>query len=62
MDLARPEGFEPPTMANYKWKKTKYKGLEYREHATRKHGIKKVKFYRFRFQINGVRILSCSSN
>jgi integrase len=43
-------------MANYKWKKTKYKGLEYREHATRKHGIKKDKFYRYRIQIDGVRI------
>jgi len=43
-------------MANYKWKKTKYKGLEYRQHATRKHGIKKDKFYRYRIQVDGVRI------
>jgi integrase len=43
-------------MANYKWKKTKYKGLEYRDHATRKHGIKKDKFYRYRIQVDGERI------
>jgi integrase len=43
-------------MANYEWKKTKYKGLEYREHATRKHGIKKDRFYRYRIQIDGERI------
>jgi hypothetical protein len=43
-------------MANYKWKKTKYKGLEYRDHAIRKHGIKKDKFYRYRMQIDGERI------
>jgi integrase len=43
-------------MANYKWKKSKHPGLEYREHATRKHGIKKDKFYRYRIQIDGARI------
>ncbi|MCF8125284.1 MAG: site-specific integrase [Desulfotignum sp.] len=43
-------------MANYKWKKTKHKGLEYRDHATRKHGVKKDKFYRYRIQIDGERI------
>jgi integrase len=43
-------------MANYKWKKTKHKGLEYRDHATRKHGVKKDKFYRYRIQIGGERI------
>jgi integrase len=43
-------------MANYKWKKTKHKGLESRDHATRKHGVKKDKFYRYRIQIDGERI------
>jgi integrase len=43
-------------MANYKWIKSKHPGLEYREHATRKHGIKKDKFYRYRIQIDGERI------
>jgi integrase len=43
-------------MANYKWKKTKHKGLEYRDHTTRKYGVKKDKFYRYRIQIDGERI------
>jgi len=43
-------------MANYKWKKTKHPGLEYREHVTRKHGVKKDRFYRYRIQIDGERI------
>jgi integrase len=43
-------------MANYKWKKTKHRGLEYRDHATRKHGVKKDRFYRYRIQIDGERI------
>lgn len=43
-------------MANYNWKKTKHKGIEYRDHATRKHGIKKDKFYRYHIQIDGERI------
>jgi integrase len=43
-------------MANYKWKKTKHPGLEYRDHATRKHGVKRDRFYRYRIQIDGERI------
>ncbi len=39
-----------------KWNKTKYKGVRYREHPTRKHGVKKDRYYAIRYQRDGVRI------
>ncbi|MFO7884120.1 MAG: site-specific integrase [Desulfobacteraceae bacterium] len=43
-------------MAQYVWHKTNHKGLRYREHPTRKHGIKKDRFYQYRIMIDGRRI------
>ncbi len=40
-------------MAQYKWFKTKHKGLRYREHPTRKHGIRKDRFYQYRLMMDG---------
>ncbi len=42
--------------AKYKWITTKHKGLRFREHPKRKHGIRKDRFYQFRSMINGKRI------
>ncbi len=39
----------------YMWKKTKYQGIRYREHANRKHGIMSDKYYVIRYQHNGKR-------
>ncbi|OPL12939.1 MAG: hypothetical protein AVO38_03025 [delta proteobacterium ML8_D] len=41
---------------SYSWKKTKHKGLRYREHPTRKHGIQKDRFYQYRHMVNGKRV------
>jgi len=41
-------------MANYRWIKTGVQGLRYREHPTRKHGIKKDRFYQFKHYVPGV--------
>ena len=38
-----------------KWKKTKYPGVRYYEHATRKHGIRKDRYYAIRYQKEGKR-------
>ena len=43
-------------MAKYVWHKTNHKGLRYREHPTRKHGIKKDRFYQYRIMVDGERI------
>jgi len=37
-----------------KWMKTNYPGVRCREHPTRKHGIRKDKYYTIRFRIDGV--------
>jgi len=39
-----------------KWISTKYKGVRYREHENRKHGVKKDRYYTIRYQKNGERI------
>jgi len=39
-----------------KWFKTKYPGVRYREHPTRKHGVKYDRYYAIRFQRDGKRI------
>ena len=38
-----------------KWKKTKYPGVRYREHETRKHGIGKDRYFAIRHQRDGER-------
>lgn len=37
------------------WKKTKYPGVRFREHETRKHGIGKDRYFAIRYQRDGVR-------
>ncbi|GBC62951.1 site-specific integrase [Desulfonema ishimotonii] len=36
-----------------KWKTTKYPGVRYREHESRKHGVKKDRYFSVRYQRNG---------
>lgn len=43
-------------MAKYRWHTTKHKGLRFREHATRKHGIRKDRFYQYRMMVDGKRV------
>jgi integrase len=43
-------------MAAFKWFTTKHKGLRYREHDSRKHGIRKDRFYQYRMMTNGKRV------
>jgi integrase len=38
-----------------KWKKTKFKGVRYYEHDTRKHGLKKDRYFAIRYQNDGQR-------
>lgn len=38
------------------WKKTKFRGIRYREHPVRKHGIHPDRYYTIRFQKDGERI------
>lgn len=38
-----------------KWHSTKYPGVRYREHATRKHGVKMDRYFSIRYQKNGKR-------
>jgi integrase len=38
-----------------KWKKTRYKGVRYREHPTRKHGIGRDRYFAIRYQLGGTR-------
>lgn len=40
----------------YRWITTKHTGLRYREHPTRKHGIKKDRFYQYRHTADGKRL------
>lgn len=37
----------------YKWYQSKYKGVRYREHPTRKHGIVPDKYFTIRYKVNG---------
>jgi len=39
-----------------KWHSTKYKGVRYREHESRKHGVKKDRYLAIRYQKDGMRI------
>jgi integrase len=39
-----------------KWHSTKYKGVRYREHETRKHGVKKDRYLAIRYQKDGKRV------
>lgn len=39
----------------YKWQPTKFKGVRYREHPTRKHGVKADRYYTIRYQYEGKR-------
>lgn len=36
-----------------KWVKTEHKGVRYREHPTRKHGVRKDRYYSIRYKLNG---------
>jgi integrase len=36
-----------------KWTKTPFRGLEYRQHETRKHGVKFDRYFRLRFMVAG---------
>lgn len=36
-----------------KWYKTKYPGVRYREHPTRKHGVQSDKYFAIRYSLNG---------
>jgi hypothetical protein len=37
----------------HKWIKTKTIGVRYREHPTRKHGIRKDRYYTIRYKLDG---------
>jgi len=39
-----------------KWHSTKYKGVRYREHESRKHGVKNDRYYVIRYQQDGKRV------
>ncbi len=43
-------------MAGKKWMSTKYKGVRYYEHPTRKHGVKFDRYFAIRYQKDGKRI------
>ena len=36
-----------------KWHKTKYPGIRYREHPTRRHGVRKDRYFVYRFKVDG---------
>ena len=38
-----------------KWQKSEYPGIRFREHPTRKHGIKKDRYYILSYRLNGKR-------
>jgi len=38
------------------WKGTKFKGVRYYEHPTRKHGVTKDKYFTIRYQRDGKRL------
>lgn len=39
----------------YTWKQTKHEGVRYREHPTRKHGVKPDQYFAIRFRVAGSR-------
>ena len=39
-----------------KWNKTTFKGVRFRNHPTRKHGVQLDKYFNVRFQIKGVKV------
>lgn len=39
----------------YTWKQSKHEGVRYREHATRKHGVKPDQYFVIRYRVEGVR-------
>ena len=39
----------------YTWKQTKHEGVRYREHPTRKHGVKPDQYFAIRFRVAGTR-------
>ncbi len=39
-----------------KWHKTPIRGVRYREHPTRKHGVRRDRYYAIRYQRKGIRI------
>lgn len=42
-------------MAKFKWNSTSIRGIRYREHPTRKHGVKKDRYFAIRYQKDGKR-------
>jgi integrase len=38
-----------------KWHNTKFRGVRYREHPTRKHGVQKDRYFAIRYQVDGDR-------
>ncbi len=38
-----------------KWTNTKHEGVRYREHPTRKHGVRKDRYYAIRYYVDGKR-------
>lgn len=43
-------------MAKFQWLSTKHKGLRYRDHENRKHGVKRDRFYQYRQMVKGKRV------
>lgn len=39
----------------YTWKQTKHEGVRYREHPSRKHGVKPDQYFAIRYRVNGQR-------
>jgi integrase len=39
----------------YTWKQTKHEGVRFREHPTRKHGVKPDQYFSIRYRVGGVR-------
>ena len=42
-------------MEQMKWKKSRFKGVRYREHPVRKHGLRRDRYYAIRYQKDGKR-------
>ncbi|MCT4628009.1 hypothetical protein [Halodesulfovibrio sp.] len=42
-------------MAKFKWNSTSIRGIRYREHPTRKHGVKKDRYFAICYQKDGKR-------
>jgi len=46
---------KPGDKMGYSWKQTKHEGVRYREHPTRKHGVKPDQYFAIRYRVNGQR-------